>query len=210
MATYDFTNAWFQSTAQANWDTIVLPRRPTKILEIGSYEGASACYLIDRLADELDIELHCVDSWGGGIEHQGGGVAEADMAQVYLRFEHNITLAIEAAQRKVDLLIHRGYSDLMLAKLMHDGFLGYFDLVYIDGSHQAADVICDAVLAFKLLRIGGLMVFDDYLWSEDLPHGIDPLRCPKPAIDAFTNIFCRKLRFIQAPIYQLYLEKLHS
>jgi hypothetical protein len=51
------------------------------------------------------------------------------------------------------------------------------------------------------------MAFDDYLWAENLPTGIDPIRCPKPAIDAFTNLYCRKLRILQAPLYQLYVQK---
>jgi hypothetical protein len=95
----------------------------------------------------------------------------------------------------------------VLARLLTEGKAGYFDFSYVDGSHQAPDVICDAILAFKLLRVGGVMAFDDYLWAENLPTGIDPIRCPKPAIDAFTNLYCRKVRILQAPLYQLYMQK---
>jgi hypothetical protein len=59
-----------------------------------------------------------------------------------------------------------------------------------------------------VLKIGGVMAFDDYLWAEDLPYGNDPIRCPKIAIDSFTNIYCRKIRIISAPLYQLYIEKI--
>ncbi len=51
---------------------------PRRVLEVGSYEGASACYLIDRLAVRHELELHCVDHWRGGIEHQSGGSAQTD------------------------------------------------------------------------------------------------------------------------------------
>jgi hypothetical protein len=51
-------------------------------------------------------------------------------------------------------------------------------------------------------------VFDDYLWQEPLAGGVDPIRCPKVAIDAFVNIYCRKLRMISAPICQLYMQKM--
>jgi hypothetical protein len=63
-------------------------------------------------------------------------------------------------------------------------------------------------LGFKLLAVGGVMAFDDYLWSENPGSGVDPIRCPKIAVDAFTTIFCRKLRIIQAPIGQIYIQKL--
>ena len=85
--------------------------------------------------------------------------------------------------------------------------INYFDFIYIDGSHQAPDVLSDAVLGFKLLKIGGVMAFDDYIWQEDLPTGKDPLRCPKPGIDAFVNINMRKLDILPTPINQLYIRK---
>jgi hypothetical protein len=36
-------------------------------VEIGSYEGASACYLIEKLATSKEIELHYADTWEGAI-----------------------------------------------------------------------------------------------------------------------------------------------
>ncbi len=41
-----------------------------------------------------------------------------------------------------------------------------FDVVYVDASHMAGDVLSDAVLAWKLLAPGGIMIFDDYAWSS--------------------------------------------
>ncbi len=33
-------------------------------------------------------------------------------------------------------------------------------VIYVDGSHKARDVIADAVLAWALLRPGGILIFD--------------------------------------------------
>ncbi len=86
-----------------------------------------------------------------------------------------------------------------------------FDLIYVDGSHQASDVLTDSIMAFQLLRVGGVMIFDDYLWSWDPEGKQDTLNMPKAAIDSFINLFQRKLRVISGlPIYQLYIEKLFS
>lgn len=79
----------------------------------------------------------------------------------------------------------------------------YFDLVYIDGSHQSPDVIVDACLGFRLCRPGGIMIFDDYLW----PLKKEVNRTPKMAIDSFTNIYYDKVEILRAPLYQLYLQK---
>ncbi len=208
MHDYEFTNDWFERTCLPNWN-VLLPRiQPRRILEIGSFEGASTCHLIDTLARQYPIELHCVDTWEGGIEHQAGGAAHTDMDAVEKRFLHNTARAGAAATHPVDLQLHKGFSHSAMSRLIAAGKENYFDFIYVDGSHQAPDVLCDAVLAFKLLRVGGTLGFDDYLWSEDLPGGDDPLRCPKPAIDAFTAIFARKLQTIALPAYQLYVEKL--
>jgi predicted O-methyltransferase YrrM len=202
MNEYKFTSAWFE-TAKHVWEEIIPQLSPKIILEIGSYEGASTCYLIDKLAGESAMEIHCIDTWEGGMEHQG-----TDMSSVEARYDHNVALAIARAKNKVTIVKHKKNSDIALATLISEGKKNYFDFIYVDGSHQAPDVLCDAVLGFRLLKVGGAMVFDDYLWSENLPYGKDPLRCPKPAIDAFVNLHFRKLNIISAPLYQLYLQKI--
>jgi len=205
---YSLTNQWFEDAAKNVWDTFIPKLNPKRILEIGSYEGASTCYLIEKLAHTQNIEIHCIDTWQGGIEHQRGGEAETDMSAVEKRFHHNTQTASRQASHTVQLVLHKSFSDVALSRLLAQGKQGYFDFIYIDGSHQAPDVLCDAVLSFRLLRKNGMIAFDDYLWQESLPSGTDPIRCPKPAIDAFTNIYCRKLKIISAPLYQLYIEKI--
>jgi len=65
------------------------------------------------------------------------------------------------------------------------------------------------VLAFRLLRVGGVMVFDDYLWSMETALQADPLNMPKPAIDAFATIFMRKVRVLpDLPNAQCFVEKI--
>jgi predicted O-methyltransferase YrrM len=204
---FQFTNRWFD-TSRNVWDQLIPSVNPSRILEIGSFEGASTCYLIQKLALHKPIEIHCVDTWAGGIEHQPGGMAPTDMNAVELRFDHNIKIANNSVTSHAAIVKHRGFSDFELAKLLASGKKNYFDFIYVDGSHQAPDVLLDAVLSFSLLKIGGVIAFDDYLWSEDLPYGTDPIRSPKIAIDSFTNIYCRKIRIISAPLYQLYVEKI--
>jgi len=206
-STYYFTNNWFDIAAKGVWDTLIPQINPTRILEIGSYEGASTCYLIEKLAASKEIELHCIDTWEGGVEHKEGGAAEANMLEVENRFRHNTQIAISKFENAVQLILHKGFSDVALSRLLSEGKQGYFDFIYVDGSHQAPDVLCDALLSFRLLKNNGVIAFDDYLWQEPLPYGVDPIRCPKPAIDAFTNIYCRKVKVIHAPLFQLYVQK---
>lgn len=207
---YQFTNNWFLSTAKPTWDVIVPRLRPQRALEVGSYEGASACYLIEQVGAYQDLEIVCVDTWDGGVGRKDRGIDYSQMGQVFQRFQANTQLAINKAKHRIDLSIAQGLSDIELPRLIAGGKSEYFDLIYIDGSHQAPDVLSDAVQGFKLLKIEGVMIFDDYLWQERLTGGVDLVRCPKPAIDAFVNIFCRKVRVLNVPLAQFCVQKITS
>lgn len=198
---YEFTTDWFSGAAPF-WSALIKERKPSRFLEIGSYEGRSSCFLIDEAASRWPIELHCVDSWKGGLEHD-----RSAMSAVEARFDSNIARARAKARHPVRFHKHKALSTLALSKLIASGGSGYFDLIYVDGSHQAPDVLADAVLAFALLRVGGLLIFDDYLWSVPGSTEHDFYQLPKPAIDAFVNIYQRKLSVMQAYLYQLYVEK---
>jgi predicted O-methyltransferase YrrM len=200
---YKFTNNWFQSAAKNNWDLLIPQIDPKKILEIGSNEGQATCYLINKLSSRHPIEIHVIDPWESYDELQG-----VNMNDVERRFDHNTSLAISSAKFECNLIKHKEVSDTGLAKMLVNDKRNYFDFIYIDGAHKAPQVLFDAVAAFRLTKIGGYIAFDDYLWSEKLPNGKDLLRCPKPAIDAFTNLYCQKLNILSAPLYQLYIQKI--
>ena len=203
---YEFTNQWFELNRRV-WDDLIQYLLPSRVLEIGSFEGRSTCYLIDTLSSQGPLSLHCIDTWQGGIEHQSGGQGESDMSAVEIKFHRNTGLAISRSAYPVNLIVDKARSSYALSKLISNGN-AEFDFIYIDGSHQAPDVLMDALMCFELLRVGGVMVFDDYIWNEGLPGGVDPLRCPKISIDAFTTIFSRKLKLIPAAsVYQIYVEK---
>lgn len=182
------------------------------MLEIGSFEGFSACWSIAQaqIVGLQSFEIHCIDSWEGGIEHQAGQFAE-DMNTVERRFQNNIAKRkAESGLESLDVHIHKGLSFLGLADLIAQRKLGYFDFIYIDGSHQAPDVLSDAVMSFPLLRVGGVMAFDDYLWTVDAKGFENPLTMPKPAVDAFANLFLRKMSVMKGGAGdQMFLRK-HS
>ncbi len=203
----EFTNQWFSQSAKPNWDKIFSKFKPVNLLEIGSFEGASACYLIDKLAGRHPVSLTCIDCWTGGAEHAPGAPFEADMQEVERRFHKNIEFAVRQATHPVQLDVRKGRSDAILCELMAEGRAGSFDFIYVDGSHQARDVLFDALLSFKLLRRGGLMVFDDYLWKGAAADSGNPLKSPKLAIDAFINTYQDCVHVLNLPLYQLYVQK---
>ena len=208
MDNFKFTNTWFNDAAKNQWEKLISQIKPKKILEIGSYEGASTCYLIEKLALENPIEIHCIDAWSiemgeeSDYKHYGSNI---DMSAVESRFRQNTKFAIEKSPKKVNLTIDKGFSDVQLSKLLSNGKKNYFDFIYIDGSHLGPDVLCDAVLSFRLLKVNGVMAFDDYLWPS---ANKNLTRIPKMAIDSFVNLYSEKIAIFNAPLYQIYLKKI--
>lgn len=209
-AGYEFSSDWF-THVEPTWLTLVRDVKPRVILEIGSFEGRSACWMIDTLPTVAGagIELVCIDRWGHGRVRRSGSQTPSETDLVEQRFDRNIAIAVKRAAHPVTVHKIKGESIVGLAKLLADGKSGVFDMVYVDGGHGAPDVLADAVLAFRLLRVGGLMIFDDYLWVNDPIRPDDILRTPKPAIDAFLNVHWHAMRIVAGkPVYQLYAKKI--
>lgn len=195
MSEYQFTKDWFAQAEQV-WPQLIplLPRGDfnRQFLEIGSFEGRSTVWIIENMMSPGD-QINCIDTWQGGEEH-----GAEDMGAVEKRFDHNCAVAL--AEWDVEITKNKGTSIHVLSHKLRHG--GLFDFIYIDGSHVAKDVLTDAVMAWPLLKSNGLMVFDDYMWGN--PRDI--LHRPKPAIDAFTNMFAEEVDIIHVG-YQLVVRK---
>lgn len=199
---YEFTQDWFSMNAPV-WRQLFEKNKPSRILEIGSFEGRSAVFTIEQCAAHRPIQLACVDPWIGSAD-----IEPSLMRGVEERFDRNLARAMARAPHKVDLLKIKQPSKQALVGMLATSGEGAFDFVYVDGSHTAPDVLADAVLAFELVRVGGVIAFDDYLWAAEPNGAQDSLNMCKPAIDAFVNLYQRRLHIVRyAPIHQLYVIK---
>lgn len=177
MSDYQYTKDWFKWAPQV-WEQLIphLPARKN-FLEIGSFEGRSAVWITQHMMEDGG-ELVCIDTWQGGEEH-----TPEDMAGTEERFHNNIGLVTgNFVERKI--LPIKSTSVEALGGLISQK--KQFDFIYIDGSHLAKDVLIDACMSWPMLKKGGFMVFDDYMWK---PAGFTSLQRPKVAIDAFVNMF---------------------
>jgi predicted O-methyltransferase YrrM len=185
-----FTEDW-HSSHLPHWERLFFelqrwdPAAPRRIVEIGAFEGRATLWFLDRLLRHPDSRIACLDTFAGGAEHLPSQVSGLEA-----RFRANIEGS--GAAQKVEVVKAPSFEGLV--RLLARGET--VDLVYVDGSHQAPDVLADMVLAWRLLRPGGVMLCDDYLWSREETPSVDILGCPKLAIDAFTNIHRRQLDII--------------
>lgn len=174
-----FSNDWFCGNIPywlAAFDRYALWERPLRVLEIGSWEGLSSRFVLDLLPL---AHLTCVDTWEGADEHRA-------LASPRIEANFDANLAVHVPR----LTKFKGTS---LAFFSAQAPSARFDLVYIDGSHHCDDVIVDAIKSFELLEVGGVMIFDDYLWRYY------PRRNDNPA--AAINAFLR----LKAGCYELFM-----
>jgi predicted O-methyltransferase YrrM len=199
---YEFTVDWF-SKYWPNWVTLTQGQQISKILEIGSFEGRSACTMIDHFSKAAALEVFCIDDWAGSVDQ-----ADFDMDVVEQRFNRNIRRAVAGTANAVKVQKLKGKAIDITATLLTNGYKNYFDLIFVDGSHEAPDVLEDLVMSYQLCAVGGLIICDDYLWSG-VPHGSeDLLAMPRLAVDAFGRIFTRKVALWgDLPLYQAYFRK---
>lgn len=199
MSVYEFTVDWFSQNIPT-WEKLFEAFKPKRVLEIGAYEGRATCWMLERGV----TRIHVIDTWEGGQEH-----SDVDMREVERRFIHNVKIAKQLPGEVKESFVYRGASDAILRREYDPAKCAAFDLIYIDGSHAAKDVLTDAVLCYPLLKEKGLLIFDDYLWKvgkEGEPF--NPLDAPGMAIDAFAQIFAREMGEIRGlPLYQRYFVK---
>lgn len=189
-----FSTNWFETSAKANFETHLLKFKnlpELHFLEIGCFEGKATLWLLQNILTDQSSKITVVDTFLGSIEHQG----EYETKNLYQRFLENI----EPHKEKV--IIEKGKSQIVLR-----GLTTQFDFIYVDGSHLACDVLEDGVLAFRLLKDHGVMIFDDYEWAEY----DEPVLTPKPGIDAFLSGFKGKFDLLSCGYQVIIRKKRHA
>lgn len=176
-----FTQDWFSENIPTFKHAMSLLPQRMEFLEIGSFEGRATCWMLQNGLDSTG-RITCIDTFKGGEEH-----VSLELGSLLDTFVEN-TNEVRGEDQNIDTFIGNSY--LGLADCISRGLT--FDFIYIDGSHQASDVLTDACMAFGMLNKGGIMLFDDYLWD----HVPGILHQPKIAVDSFVNIFNGQCRVV--------------
>ena len=115
-------------------------------LEIGSYEGLSA---LNILFNYKNSKVTTIDLWAeSNINSESLSV---DFDEIEKRFDENLE-GYKFNKIKNDSVV--ALRELLKKRI-------YFDFIYIDGSHNGEDILSDALESYKLLNMGGIMIFDD-------------------------------------------------
>jgi len=195
-----FTDDWFSHNVP-NWSkhkSLFFDKENMRCLEIGSYQGRSAIYTVENFCNGKNSYVDSVDTWEGSIEH-----TDQQKNSLYDIFINNTKKYIDQGK----IIPHQMFSSEFLLQAVQDfraNKIESYDFIYIDASHTAKDVLMDAVLAWELLKVGGVMIFDDYKWDKFQDNS--PMH-PKPAIDGFLNSFAGMYQLLHKD-YQVHIKKI--
>lgn len=166
---YEFLIDWFSYNIQYLQPFIVANKDIIKdALEIGSWEGMSACYFLDNL--NLN-SMTCIDpfyenSYQKFLTPQQVKAIENYELNQYNRFESNL----KKTGQYNKCIVYKDFSQNVLPKLTST-----YDFVFIDGLHAVDQVKIEFKYVYDLLRPNGYILFDDYTCVEALKNTIDSL-----------------------------------
>jgi predicted O-methyltransferase YrrM len=173
----DWTNPYTASWAKALAD---FKNRPNiRYLEVGIWEGRSAFWMFENILTDPTSSAVGLD------------------IVLTERLRHNVE--VSGLGKRLEVL--EGDSGIVLRPMP----LASFDIIYVDASHLAKNVLRDTILCWPLLKPGGVMIFDDYAFGggPDLPIDLRP----RMALDAFLTAYRNELTILHRE-YQVIVKKL--
>ncbi len=159
-------------------------------LEIGAHYGANLLSVAKTYGKHENSKLYCIDPWE---DYENYNEYKNEQKSIYQFFAENVYYS----GHKDKIFIMKGYSSKEILRFDDN----YFDIIYIDGNHNPEYVLEDAVLSFRRLKNGGVMIFDDYGWGGE--------ECTKKGIDAFTSVFKDKIELLGHKDSQLFIKKIN-
>jgi predicted O-methyltransferase YrrM len=181
---YRLADNWFSTVSLDKYKD-----KPINYLEIGAFYGANILSVANTYGKHCDSKLYCIDPWedyGDYPEYKN------EQHTIYQSFLSNI----ENSGVGDKVIVNRGYSNSEIPKF-RDVF---FDIIYIDGNHEPEYVLEDAVLSFRKLKIGGILIFDDYAWGgPDLTQR---------GIDAFLSGYHKRISYLGQQNTQVFIKKI--
>ena len=187
------------NTGWGQWDKFLynFVGKKVNIMEIGAYEGEATSWFLRNLMSNKESKIYAIDTFKGSPEY-----IDTDFSVIKKTFYKNIN----ETKRDNQVIVMEMMSFSALNKLIYETkMINQFDIIFIDASHEANDVIMDAVLAWNLLKVNGVLIFDDYKWKKIIQKNYRPAL----AIDSFIEIFKPEIEVLNIG-WQFILKKIEK
>ncbi len=123
-------------------------------LELGSFEGRGACWMMDHIFTHPTAQLICVDPFEPnptfGFTEPYANLWRENLAPYGNRVRPVKSFTQNACRELTTIFAALGRGA---------------NLIYVDASHEAHDVMGDIMLMWRYSQVGTYIVFDDYEWG---------------------------------------------
>lgn len=180
----------------ASWKRLLghwIDKPNLRFLEVGTFEGRAACWLLQNILTDSSSELVCIDDFSWALEAPVvTGIFKnlfdvcgfAGTASSSEAFDNNIA-AIGAQDRVVKKV---GKTRDELKKLGGDSF----DMIYLDCASGAPEQLEDLALCWPLLKENGFLFIDDYGGPHEWEEGV------RRATDSFFSVFADEYECVES------------
>jgi len=157
---------WFASAAEPFFENICPDLTEDQhVLQIGAFTGDATRWLLDN----TKAQITDVDTWEGSDEEVHNAMDFSDVEAVY-----DSKVGFDSRVTKMKMTSNKFF----LTNTQQ------FDFIYVDGDHTASQVVIDGVNAFRFLKVGGTIAFDDFTWVS----GKGPFHDPRWGVEAFCHV----------------------
>jgi spermidine synthase len=170
-----FLTKWFEEKSRAIWEEH-LPAAVTQpfesYLEIGVGEGHSMRWVLENLKPK---EAYGIDPY---VPKRRKEKPQYEQQEANMR--QNLAPWLDS---KALMIIPERSQTYLVGDTMLSGTIDTFDLIYVDGDHRCFECMTDMVLCWPMLKMGGIMIIDDYdrRWQRGWPW-------TREAVNAFLSV----------------------
>jgi predicted O-methyltransferase YrrM len=177
----EFTSDW-TTNRFPHWFPALTPFRDqaVQVLDVGSFEGRSSIVFLEYLPVSTVTTIDIF--WDAEIEG---------------RFDRNLASYADRV-RKI-----KGRAAHVLDDFCAKG--RKFDVIYLDAAKMRDEVFAQSALAWPLLKVGGVLIWDDLLWERERPAE----ERPEYGIRHFCAAFADSLNILHDG-YQMIAIKTHD
>ena len=170
------------------WDLIINKNFNTfSYLEIGSWEGNSALYILENFKTKKVV---CVDIWDL--------YEDSYKNESFKRFENFQSNLLSYKDR---YSFFKNTSDIFFQDNNEK-----FDIIYIDGWHEAPQVYKDICNSWNCLNKDGIIICDDYFYG-DIKSNLN-INLPADSINRFIQENENKVKVLNVNNTQVFIKKL--
>jgi len=151
---YEKIEGWASITEQGKLLETILPLLDNKklvIAEIGVYQGrGTAMWNVELINKKMDYQYYAIDHFKGSEEHDKTidyySITRGNLKPIFENLNIIRNDSLSEAENYID---------------------SFFDIIYIDASHDYESVKKDISAWFPKLKVGGVFCGDDYIVGWD-------------------------------------------